>query len=100
MNDALLLTIGALLGAGLTTWRTVRTHAAARAEARANLAREQRRNATHVKTIAQLHKREHIAVAQIVSLTYALADAAAQVQGAHGATAVIGADLTSRFSVN
>ncbi len=68
-----------------------------RDEWRRNYADECRR---HDATLARLEERESLAAANIVQLTYALQDATAQAQTGRGDTAVIGADVRSRFSRN
>ena len=89
--------LSAALGATLATLHARREHAAALDAARASLRREVRRNAELVRATTHAHRREQIAAAQVVQLTYALHDATAQAQGAH---AVLGGDVRRRFSVN
>ncbi len=98
MTELIFAAIGLIAGAIIAYLGNGNTRTE-RDDALLALAREQRRNATNVTTIAQMQKREHIAVAQIVSLTYALSSATAQAQGAHGAT-LVGADVRERFSRN
>lgn len=72
------------------------------AAARTALRAAEQRGANQAHTIRQLQYNERIAAAQIVGLSYALADATAQVQGAdarHGA-GTIGANPLARFSLN
>lgn len=106
MNELLFAAIGFTAGAAITAalnLRHVRRLRSERDAAALNLRREQRRTGAALQALEQMRQRETQAAAQIVALSYALHDAAAQVAQGNEATAVIGADpqaLLRRFSLN
>lgn len=100
LDVIVVLVLGAFVGFAGATWRGLRTLRRQReelAQARLALRREVARNAELSRATTEAHKREQVAVAQVVALTYAQADATARAQ-TPGSKA--SADVVSRFCWN